>query len=149
MPDFELTEVRVDVREVDIDDLYVTLGAEESAAVEEGRALVLRIEATVIPSEPGLGIFDAPPWDYVIRTPVSREDVEDAIAKALFEVAEEAAGLYRQPVFSDDLKAAASVRVHGEFPRAPASRRFKGKPARDGSGAGRHLPPDVRRSRLP
>ena len=119
MPDIELIDVRVDVREVDTDDLYVTLGAEESAAVEEGRALILRIEATVIPSEPGLGIFDAPPWDYVIRTPVSREDVEDAIAKALFEVAEEAAGVYRQPITSDDLKAAASVRVHGELPRAP------------------------------
>ena len=120
MPDFELIGVRVDVREVDIDDLYVTLDAEESAAVEEGRALVLRIEATVVPSEPRLRIFDAPPWDYVIRTPVSREDVENAIAKALFEVAEEAAGVYCQPVTSDDLKAAASVRVHGELPRAPA-----------------------------
>jgi hypothetical protein len=120
VPDFELIDVRIDVRVVDIDDLYVTLGADESAAVEEGRALIVRIEATVMPFEPGLRVFDAPPWDYVVRTPVSWEDIEVAIAKTLFEVAEEAAGAYRQPVTSDDLKAAASVRVHGELPRAPA-----------------------------
>lgn len=53
MSEVELIEVRVDVRQVEVADLFVSLTDEEQAAVEADSALIVRIEAAIVPAAPG------------------------------------------------------------------------------------------------
>ncbi len=119
MPELELIEVRVDVRQVDADDIYFVLEDEDASALERGDAAILRVEATVVPASPGLTLYEAPPWDDVVRTPITEEDVEFIIEKALMDLAEDRSDAYRLTVTAIDLRAAASVTVHGDLPPPP------------------------------
>jgi hypothetical protein len=87
----ELIDVRIDVREVESEALYVDLDAQDSAAVDAGRARIVR----------------------------SWEDLKAAIEDLLGEAADAASDECRRTITRRDLQAAASVTVFGDLPRAP------------------------------
>lgn len=85
----ELIDVRVGVQVGDAAHHYVILPDDELAAIEKGTAVLVLIEALVVPAEPGLSNRQVGPVDYVLPQPLSWEDLEAAIDEALGYFAED------------------------------------------------------------